>query len=74
VDAVLIRLIDWRGSKPVQPAGPRIGGNSDLTFLREWSPSIAGGVTVAQFAAPHLRDSVLALKSVGSSCCRDPLC
>lgn len=34
-------------------------GNTDFAFLREWGPSIALGVIVAQFTAPHLRGSIL---------------
>ena len=34
-------------------------GNTDFAFLRDWGPGIALGVVVAQFAAPHLRGSIL---------------
>lgn len=34
-------------------------GNTDLGFLRDWGPSIAIGVVVAQLMAPHLRGSLL---------------
>jgi uncharacterized membrane protein YfcA len=34
-------------------------GNTDFAFFREWGPGIAIGVVAAQFAAPHLRGSVL---------------
>jgi uncharacterized membrane protein YfcA len=34
-------------------------GNTDFAFLRDWGPGIAVGVIVAQFAAPHVRGSVL---------------
>lgn len=34
-------------------------GNTDFTFIREWGPGIALGVTVAQLTAPYLRGSVL---------------
>jgi uncharacterized membrane protein YfcA len=34
-------------------------GNSDVGFLREWGPGIAIGVMAAQFAAPHLRGSLM---------------
>jgi uncharacterized membrane protein YfcA len=34
-------------------------GNTDLDFLRQWGPWIAGGVIAAQLAAPHLRGSLM---------------
>jgi uncharacterized protein len=34
-------------------------GNTDFRFLRDWGPGIAIGVMAAQFAAPHLRGSVM---------------
>ena len=37
----------------------RRAGNTDFTFLRDWGPGIALGVVAAQFAAPHVRGSVM---------------
>ena len=37
----------------------RRAGNTDFAFLRDWGPGIAVGVVVAQFAAPHVRGSVM---------------
>jgi uncharacterized membrane protein YfcA len=34
-------------------------GNTDIGFLRQWGPGIAGGVMAAQFVAPHLRGSLM---------------
>jgi uncharacterized protein len=34
-------------------------GNTDLGFIREWGPGIAGGVVAAQLVAPHLRGSLM---------------
>jgi uncharacterized membrane protein YfcA len=34
-------------------------GRTDMAFLRDWGPGIAGGVVVAQFAAPHLKGAFL---------------
>jgi uncharacterized membrane protein YfcA len=37
----------------------RRAGNTDFAFLREWGPGVAIGVVAAQFAAPHVRGSVM---------------
>jgi uncharacterized protein len=37
----------------------RRAGHTDFAFLRDWGPGIATGVVVAQFAAPHVRGSVM---------------
>ena len=37
----------------------RRAGNTDFMFLRDWGPGIAIGVIAAQFAAPHVRGSVM---------------
>jgi uncharacterized membrane protein YfcA len=37
----------------------RRAGNTDCAFLCEWGPGIATGVVAAQFAAPHVRGSLM---------------
>lgn len=37
----------------------RRAGNTDFAFLRDWGPAIAIGVVAAQFAAPHVRGTVM---------------
>jgi uncharacterized protein len=37
----------------------RRAGNTDFAFLRDWGPGIATGVVAAQFAAPHVRGSLM---------------
>ena len=37
----------------------RRAGNTDFAFLRDWGPGIAVGVVAAQFAAPHVRGTLM---------------
>lgn len=39
----------------------RRAGNTDFTFLRDWGPGIAIGVVAAQFAAPHVRGTIMTM-------------
>ena len=39
--------------------GHRRAGNTDVSFIRDWGPGIAAGVITAQFAAPHVRGSLM---------------
>jgi uncharacterized membrane protein YfcA len=43
----------------VSSVGHWRAGRTDLVFLRDWGPGIAGGVVVAQFVAPHLKGTFL---------------